>query len=47
MTKNQAISIAILKAISEGKTQREAIDSVLGAGTFDKLAGDLYDALKA
>ena len=47
MTKTQAISQMILKAILEGKSEKEAINSVLGAGTFEKIAGDLYDKLRA
>jgi len=47
MTKSQAISTMILTAIQDGKDVREAVDAVLGQGTFEKLAGDLYDALRA
>lgn len=47
MTKTQAISTMILAAIKDGKDVREAVDAVLGVGTFEKLAGDLYDALRA
>lgn len=47
MTKTSAISTMILAAIADGKDVREAIDSVLGEGTFENFAGDLYDALRA
>lgn len=47
MTTNQKISAAILAHRANGKSVKEAIDAVLGAGTFEKLAGDLYDALNA
>lgn len=44
---NAQISAAILAHKAAGKTTQEAIDSVLGPGTFAKLASDLYDALRA
>lgn len=44
---NAKISAAILTKIAQGMTTREAVDAVLGEGTFKKLAGDLYDALRA
>jgi hypothetical protein len=47
MTKNQIISARILKLVAEGYDVRTALDEVLGKGTFEKLAGDLYDALRA
>lgn len=46
MTTNQKISLRILTQIKNGMTVREAIDSVLGAGTFENLAGDVYDRLR-
>ena len=45
--KNAAISAQILKLVSAGVPLRDAIDAVLGAGTFDRVAGDAYDALRA
>lgn len=44
--KNSMISAAILARIAQGSTPAQAMDAVLGAGTYAKLAGDLYDALK-
>lgn len=44
---NQQISVAILSKVAQGLSLRDAIDAVLGAGTFEKVAGDLYDALRA
>ena len=46
MTKQQAISAAILRKIAEGMTPREAFDAVLGAGRFDTLAGEVWEALR-
>ncbi len=47
MTTNQKISLMILAKRAEGMSLREAVDAVLGAGTYDQIAGDLYDALRA
>ena len=47
MTKQQAISLTILKKIAEGMTASEAMDAVFGPGTFDQLASDVYDQLTA
>lgn len=44
---NAAISRAILAKIAEGLAVPAAIDAVLGVGTYAKLAGDVYDALRA
>lgn len=44
--KNAAISAMIVAKMNEGMTVREALDAVCGAGTFEKLAGDVYDALR-
>lgn len=46
MTKTQYISAAILAQVAAGKSVKEAIDAVLGAGRFDALASDLYDTLR-
>lgn len=46
MTKTQHISAAILAQLAAGKSAKEAIDTVLGAGRYEALASDLYDALK-
>lgn len=47
MTKTQHISALILSKINEGKSVKEAIDAVLGAGRFETLAGEVYEALRA
>jgi hypothetical protein len=46
MNTNQKISLAILSKIANGMTARQAVDAVLGAGTFEKIAGDVYDTLR-
>lgn len=45
--RNTEISAAILAAIAKGADTREAVDSVLGEGAYERLASDLYDALRA
>jgi len=45
--KNAAISAAILTLRQQGMTVRDAINQVLGAGTYEQIASDLYDALRA
>jgi hypothetical protein len=47
MNMTAKISARIAALLAEGASTRDAIDSVLGGGTFDKLASDLYDALRA
>lgn len=47
MNMTAKISARIVALIAEGASTRDAVDTVLGAGTFDKLASDLYDALRA
>ncbi len=47
VTKDQTISLRILILMNEGKTLREAFDIVLGLGAFEKLAGEVYDTLRA
>ena len=44
--KNAEISRRILARIANGATVAQAVDAVLGAGTFDGLAGDIYEALR-
>jgi hypothetical protein len=46
MTTNQKISLAILAKMAEGLTLEHAIDAVLGVGTYQTVAGDIYDALR-
>lgn len=45
--KNALISAAILAHKAAGLSTREAFDRVLGAGAFERMASDLYEALKA
>lgn len=45
--KNQIITARIAAKLAEGMTIEQAIDFVLGAGTFKKLAGEIYDTLRA
>lgn len=46
-TKDQAISFKILALVASGKDLRDAVNEVLGAGTFERIASELYDALRA
>jgi hypothetical protein len=45
--KNAAISAKIVAAMNSGLGLVEAFDSVLGEGAYMKLAGEVYDALRA
>lgn len=45
--KTSAISAAILAHIAAGMAPNAALDAVLGEGTFSRLAGELYDELRA
>jgi hypothetical protein len=47
MNTTQKISFEILRRVQAGMELREAFDAVLGAGAYDKLAGDVHDALSA
>lgn len=47
MNKNNIISARIIALVAGGMTVPAAVDAVLGAGTFAKLASELYDALRA
>jgi hypothetical protein len=46
MTKNQAISEMIIALTKCGFSAREALDMVCGAGTYDKLAEEVYYELR-
>lgn len=46
-TKNAEISRRILTAKESGMSVRDAIDLVLGAGTYAKLASDVYDEIRS
>ena len=47
IVKNADISRRILAAIQAGMTTQAAFDSVLGTGTYKKMAGELYDEIRA
>jgi hypothetical protein len=47
MTTQQIISARILTLKNSGMSLRDAFDAVLGQGAYDKLAGEVYDALRA
>ncbi len=47
MTKNQQISAAILNHVASGKSVQEAYDAVFGAGSYVKMAGEIYDQINA
>lgn len=44
--KNTIISGRILSKMSEGLSVPEAVDAVLGEGTYEKVASDVYDKLR-
>jgi hypothetical protein len=41
------ISKRIKMLLMQGKSIKDAMDAVLGAGTYDKVVSDLYDELRA
>jgi hypothetical protein len=43
---NAKISARILFHVANGMTLDAAVDAVLGAGSYVKLAGELFDALR-
>lgn len=45
--KNAIISSLILGHVATGLALRDAIDAVLGAGTYQRIADETYDALLA
>ena len=47
MSKNQIISAKIAAHLAAGKTIEQAFDAVLGEGTYAKVAGEVYEALRA
>ena len=47
MNKDPIISAKILAAMASGMELTAAFDSVLGVGAYAKMAGELYDALRA
>lgn len=42
---NAVISARIIEQVNSGKSVKQAIDAVLGEGTFESVAGDLYETL--
>jgi hypothetical protein len=46
MTASAKISARILLAIQNGATIEQAMNEVLGAGSYEALVSDLYDALR-
>lgn len=42
---NNEISQRILSLVNSGVSLKEAVDAVLGAGTFMKIASDVYDSI--
>lgn len=42
----ELISARILALVASGSSLEDAVDSVLGAGTYRKLAADLYAAFR-
>lgn len=47
MTKQQAISALILAQVAQGKSIKEAFDAVIGEGSYDRLAGEIWEAFQA
>jgi len=45
--KNAAISAKILANIQAGMPLQQAFDAVFGDGAYAKMAGELYDELRA
>lgn len=46
-TKNAKISAEILENVANGMDVAAAYDAVFGAGSYEKMAGAMYDALRA
>jgi hypothetical protein len=44
---NAKISARIIALRAAGLSTRDAVDAVLGAGTYSKIAGEVYDTLRA
>lgn len=47
MTKNAAITVALAARLQAGMNVREAIEDVFGVGAYERIAGEIYDALRA
>jgi hypothetical protein len=46
MTKTQAISALILNRVAQGQSLQQAVDAVIGAGAYERLAGEVWEALQ-
>lgn len=46
MTKQQAISALILARVANGETIQQAFDAVIGAGAYERPAGEVWEALQ-
>jgi len=46
MNKNSLISALILANVAQGMTFRQAFDAVIGEGAYEKLAGEVWEALQ-
>jgi len=46
MTKQQAISTLILAEVAKGKTIEQAFDAVIGEGAYNRLVGEVWEALQ-
>lgn len=46
MTANEKISLMIIEAVKAGADVADAVDAVLGAGTYEAIASDVYEALR-
>lgn len=47
LTNNQKISGRILVEVSKGASTEQAVDTVLGAGAYARIAGMVYEGLTA
>ena len=45
--KNLVFSVCVKTLVDAGVSVRDAIDAVLGVGSFDSIASDVYDKLTA
>jgi hypothetical protein len=43
----EIISLRILALLTAGLTMQQAFDAVMGKGAYAKIAGEVYDALRA
>ena len=46
MNKNTEISRRIMSLVSSGVNIRDAINAVLGAGAYEGIAGDIWEAMQ-